>query len=802
MTHELTTHRAESFHARTNAELFRPQGNTGNPLHDFNTHYSRLSGLQRLTLERHTVNGNQISRYEPDITHSTAGVCTPGFVACLQQRARDILGGAALVLTLSAHAPTLAATDCVQKILRDIDLDAVADAQGLLDSAPTAPEFPALANAFAARLNLRPTADERHTNHSQEVKIAAPEYAARRLGNAEDAAEFVRCLRLIAGADASALYTQQLASHYYAEAKRRPANEVLKEMALLGLELSAVTATNEQLEFADEEAALMFDDDAGDAELFAHEAEQLSPSECRTRWFEYAARVLGEAEAREHVFADEPRAQTRSIYRKQAGGFAHDEFAEHMGDLSAATADDDEFGVLLDSFERAYEQYDEGAVVSLHMTDGERKIACGDLDEDTDADSLPECVRHLADELRDLYTSGFPATDRGETSDCEGTVVTAYVRDFETRERELMPTVVYGIDAWLDARMDEAFGGRVTRTMRRLVQVPEPQRPPHRVEVESVESRVVETEETRRGETIRRREMRHFVRRQIVIILRSRLHEQIEAVEVCPNPDERAEARAVLEVLLTKLKTDNHTRGLNQSLLYRELTARLDAATDTATLAGLKKEAWSHKEAGRLPIKLFTALNTYASAHQARLDSEPLREMRSFRVVRGDGFRVTQTFADSAHEFIVAQPLLNRIPTLTGKTLNEFARSLHALPRQEQERVRRRFRDGNTRLYARVRDGLRNELERASVKKLRYFRWAFYAGNKPEHPVHTLTREDQAAAWELLKARSQSGATIPAAHVTTVTTPSVPATPTRTSQPRNSATQPRALVRVSPAQIV
>lgn len=802
MTHELTTHRAGSFHARTNAELFRPQGNTGNPLHDFNTHYSRLSGLQRLTLERHTVNGNQISRYEPDITHSTAGVGTFGFVAGLQQRARDILGGAALVLTLSAHAPTLAA-DCVQKILRDIDLDAVADAQGLLDSAPTAPEFPALANAFAARLNLRPTADERHTNHSQEVKIAAPEYAARRLGNAEDAAEFVRCLRLIAGADASALYTQQLASHYYAEAKRRPANEVLKEMALLGLKLSAVTATNEQLEFADEEAALMFDDDAGDAELFAHEAEQLSPSECRSRWFEYAARVLGEAEAREHVFADELRAQTRSIYRKQAGGFADDEFAEHMGDLSAATADDDEFGALLDSFERAYEQYDEGAVVSLHMTDGERKIACGDLDEDTDADSLPECVRHLADELCDLYTSGFPATDRGETSDCVGTVVMAYVRDFETRERELMPTVVYGIDTWLDARMDEAFGGRATRTMRRLVQVTESHRPPHRVEMERIASRVVETEVTRRGETIRHRALRHSVRRQTVTIPRSRLHEQIEAVEVCPNPEERAGARAILEVLLTKLKTDNHTRGLNQSALYRELTARLGTATDTATLAGLKKEAWSHKEAGRLPIKLFTALNTCASAHQACLDSEPLREMRSFRVVRGDNFRVTQTFTDGEREFIIAQPLLNRIPTLTGKILNEFARSLHAaLPRQEQERVRRRFRDSNTRLYARVRDGLRNELERASVKKLCYFRWAFYAGNKPEHPVHTLTREDQAAAWELLKTRSQSSATLPTAHVTTVTTSSVPATPTRTSQPRKSVTQPRALVRVSPAQIV
>ncbi|MFL6230544.1 MAG: hypothetical protein ACJ741_17370, partial [Pyrinomonadaceae bacterium] len=54
----------------------------------------------------------------------------------------------------------------------------------------------------------------------------------------------------------------------------------------------------------------------------------------------------------------------------------------------------------------------------------------------------------------------------------------------------------------------------------------------------------------------------------------------------------------------------------------------------------------------------------------------------------------------------------------------------------------------------RVRDGLRAQLSQASEGKLRYFRWAFYAGNKPDHPVHTLTRDDRVAAWELLKSLS------------------------------------------------
>ena len=120
---------------------------------------------------------------------------------------------------------------------------------------------------------------------------------------------------------------------------------------------------------------------------------------------------------------------------------------------------------------------------------------------------------------------------------------------------------------------------------------------------------------------------------------------------------------------------------------------------------------------------------------------------------------MTQTFAGGARPFVVTQPVLNRIASLTGKTLGDFARLIHALPRQEQERVRRDFRERHPQLYARVRDGLAIEISRASSGRLRYFRWAFYANNKPEHPIHTLTREDQSAAWEMLKALSASGIT-------------------------------------------
>jgi hypothetical protein len=761
MLNEIQSRHAEQLYARTNRELFRPRESTGNPQYDFYTHYSRLSGLQRLSIESHTVNGTQISRYEPDISHSTTCVNAPGFVDSALERARELLCGACLVSFLSTSTPTFATANCVREALSRFDAGRVEEAVTLLSTDTTSPEFVQLVNRFAAGVNLQPSivGGINRIDHSQEVKIAAPEYAARRLGNAEDAAEFIRCLHLIAGRDASALYLQQLASHYYAEAKRRSVGEVLKEMAMIGFEMAAVTATTEQLEFGGDELedALRVVDGGNGSSFFVKEATQLSPADVRALWVERAAQVLGDNEAAERPFDYELRAQTRLVYRKQPQAFAHDEFSEHLSEVSASTEDDEAFGSYLDSFERVHEQYDEGLAVSLHMTDGERKIACGDLDEDTDAESLPECARHLGEELHRLYTSGFPLHDRGEASGVEGVTLTVMVRDAETRQRVPVPTAVYGIDTWMDAAIDEAFGGRVARTVRRYVWLPDTKRTPLRIVRDSVIPRVVETEIVKRGVTSRTKEIRHFVKRAAALISRSRLHEQTETVDVCPNPEERAEAREVLEVLLQKLKRDYHTRGLNVCAVYRELTARLEAARDTAEVANLKREAWRHKEAGRLSFKLFTAFNTHAIARQAKLEAEPFCEERPHRVVRGEGFTMTQTFPDGARKFIVAQSILNMITRLSGRGITDFARALHGLPRQEQERVRISFRERNPQLYARVRDGLIGELERASASKLRYFRWALFPGNKPEHPVHTLTREDQSASWEFLKARSESG---------------------------------------------
>ncbi len=237
------------------------------------------------------------------------------------------------------------------------------------------------------------------TEQEQEARIVSVTYAERIFGNLEDAVEFIRSVKLIAGIDARARELQTIASHYYKEAKSRPANEVLKEMALLAMQLSSVTANEEECLFGDPvEIEMSFNRDAlpGD---------EMSLSDRRAEWMHRAARVLGEAKETD-IFGSELRAA--SSFKSHVSGFAYDEFIQHLADCEALTETAEEADELHATYEAVYEQYREDHVTSLHMTDGERVVVVGTLDDDIDENSLPEEARHLASELRRLYVNGTP----------------------------------------------------------------------------------------------------------------------------------------------------------------------------------------------------------------------------------------------------------------------------------------------------------------------------------------------------------------------------------------------------------
>jgi hypothetical protein len=81
----------------------------------------------------------------------------------------------------------------------------------------------------------------------EEARIATFAHALKKLGNPEDAAEFMRCLNAICE-DGDARYRQVAASYYYGEIAERGAGPVLKEMALITMHLACLNPVAEEVE--------------------------------------------------------------------------------------------------------------------------------------------------------------------------------------------------------------------------------------------------------------------------------------------------------------------------------------------------------------------------------------------------------------------------------------------------------------------------------------------------------------------------------------------------------------------------
>src|SRR5262252_8932169 len=69
------------------------------------------------------------------------------------------------------------------------------------------------------------------SQQDEEARISTLAHALKKLGNREDAAEFMRCLHTICE-ECDARYRQVAASYYYDEIAERGAATMLKEMAL------------------------------------------------------------------------------------------------------------------------------------------------------------------------------------------------------------------------------------------------------------------------------------------------------------------------------------------------------------------------------------------------------------------------------------------------------------------------------------------------------------------------------------------------------------------------------------------
>jgi hypothetical protein len=207
------------------------------------------------------------------------------------------------------------------------------------------------------------------SQQDEEARISTLAHSVKKLGNREDAAEFMRCLNAICeGGDAR--YRQVAASYYYGEIAERGAGPVLKEMALIAMHLASLNSAAEEVET--------------DPEVV------------------YALR---EGSKPRSLFDREVAAVERMIRgRRKIAGFVHDEWTQWLNDLEVNGATVDE---LDDAFAHveALDQYDEGGAI-VRMSAHERTFACGRVDHEFAADDLPEQARFLAGDLFRAYTSG------------------------------------------------------------------------------------------------------------------------------------------------------------------------------------------------------------------------------------------------------------------------------------------------------------------------------------------------------------------------------------------------------------
>jgi hypothetical protein len=537
----------------------------------------------------------------------------------------------------------------------------------------------------------------------QQHKILSIPYALKKLGTMDDAIEFVRVITqaVCAGVQpdprsfqiwtswayneidnryAKVLRTSSPDAQILAESKATIIQEVLTELASLARTLTAITASDEDRLF---EEPKVFD-------RLARE-EKLSPAE-RRELFEQRYDEVILTEDPLSLFASELRTICSKISRAHSSGIIYDEEAQFQSHLKrvadSGQYSDEQLEKFQDAHERVTEQYSEDGVVSLHMSDGERFVVDGTLEEDVTEDYLPPDARTIAADLRTLF--------------CDG-------EDLETIDRfiELSLNRIYGDPT------DKAH--RVSRSATGIKIKPAP-------------TRRYSNGTCHPSKSVRTHNW---------------LFQYTYTVSIYRNREERQYVREVLDILLGNMQRDFILRSMNRSIAFRTFHNQIANASDHRTLIDVIKEAYQARLKKLINIKMFTALNTLYESKRANLESNPLR--------------LTKERDGQLHTFMPAVPVMAMAKQIAVPNLRTLAITLHTLPAQEQDRVRKFFRKERPNVYQGILNGLTTRIRNASQSKKMYFRFAFYVDrktgrpNEPHNMIHLLTATDTAALWQQLK---------------------------------------------------
>ncbi len=407
----------------------------------------------------------------------------------------------------------------------------------------------------------------------EKVKILSLTYATRVFGNPEDAKEFVRCVKSIADPQAAQFELEQIASHYYRECRQgRNVSEVLKEMALLGMEMTRVTASVNDLEIETTETEI------GEIKLTERDEKRVRE----------AQKNLSPLAQSTPNFDAEMEFVRSKLSRGTITKATHDEFAAfYLAESGKSIEELDEDYLRLDS----HEQYDEDGLLGLRMSGSQHTEVVLELDGEITAEYLPTDVQPLAKMLQLVFV-GFEIGGRAVQA-ARHFVTSRKIENADNirarnafrfnapfietalpkaSEFSIFPLTRDEILEWIDLNLDALYSREVARSARRFT-------------------------------TGKNGERLEFMVNQTV------------------NPDyeEKQYASQILQILLEQTERDFHLAALRRNGMYQSIYLQIRRAKDTAILAQTAEIARRAKDEKRLNLKEYTALSTVAKSQFARL---------------------------------------------------------------------------------------------------------------------------------------------------------------------------------------
>lgn len=244
-----------------------------------------------------------------------------------------------------------------------------------------------------------------------QYRILSVSYAETQLNSNIDAVEFVRVIKaaVSAGVDPDPRSFQIWASWAYEQCKSRPVADVLKDLAMMAMELTAVTSTKDERLLDEPEVEEFHGPIHCYTDTDPTSSKEERETERRQLFQQRCDEILNHKDASNSAFTAELQSITRKLSRSHSTANLFDEqaqFNEYLADLIDQGECNPE--AIQDSHDRVTEQYDEGGVVSLHMSESEKFVVDGTLDEDVDASYLPTDAAEIVDEIKEMFVNGVP----------------------------------------------------------------------------------------------------------------------------------------------------------------------------------------------------------------------------------------------------------------------------------------------------------------------------------------------------------------------------------------------------------